>query len=368
MSCSNPQEKNENSFELVKTASISFPIDTATANTGFGLNYYANQDEYLFYLNNQNNDILIFDVKRQTQKEKLHFDREGPASVGILSGFFVHNLDSIFLFSYTKNSIFISDLKGQIKSEIHYEIPDEYSSPNILPVFHSTPFIKEGKIIVKTLPMDNFRELTNDDLKQKHLSYSIDLANGEVQLNPYFYPEDYWSKQIKDFQFSYVGDGEKVVFSFYGDHRLYYSLNLKSPLEAKEAASKFLQGNFGIFKLDGTREERLAYLGSSQHYKSVIYDPYREVFYRLCFPQVAYETEEEVMNYINHPKAFSIMILDKELNIIGESLITESNSNYYPANIFIGKNGLYISNSHPENEEIIEDELSFSLFELKKVI
>lgn len=63
-------------------------------------------------------------------------------------------------------------------------------------------------------------------------------------------------------------------------------------------------------------------------------------------------------------KKFSVIILDKEFNIIGETLFPESTYNSYV--FFVEKEGLYISRDYQigiGNQS--EDYLTFELFELK---
>ena len=63
-------------------------------------------------------------------------------------------------------------------------------------------------------------------------------------------------------------------------------------------------------------------------------------------------------------KKFSIIILDKEFNIIGETLFPDYS--YNPGIMFIREDGLYISTCHPMNPLYNDDFLNFQKFELKK--
>lgn len=59
---------------------------------------------------------------------------------------------------------------------------------------------------------------------------------------------------------------------------------------------------------------------------------------------------------------FSIIILDKDLNIIGETLFPE---NTYASNhFFIRRDGLYISTNFVKNINCTDDKLCFRRFEL----
>ena len=58
-------------------------------------------------------------------------------------------------------------------------------------------------------------------------------------------------------------------------------------------------------------------------------------------------------------------ILDKDFNIIGETLFPQYT--YNPSMAFVHKNGLYISDSHILNPSFDENVLSFKCFTLKDI-
>lgn len=59
---------------------------------------------------------------------------------------------------------------------------------------------------------------------------------------------------------------------------------------------------------------------------------------------------------------FSIMILDKDLNVLGETLFPD---NTYASNLlFVRADGLYISTSFIKNPTFSDDELCFRRFDL----
>ena len=77
----------------------------------------------------------------------------------------------------------------------------------------------------------------------------------------------------------------------------------------------------------------------------LIYDPYREVYYRFAYPKVSLVND---MNWwgksIFGRTKFSVIILDKDFQIIGETLFPESIYNSYV--FFVREDGLYISRDY----------------------
>lgn len=104
---------------------------------------------------------------------------------------------------------------------------------------------------------------------------------------------------------------------------------------------------------------------SNPNYGNLIYDKYRNVYYRIAYPKTEIEKGVRGLELRSYGrKLFSIIILDKNFNIIGETLFPKYtyNSNL----VFIHKDGLYISDSHYLNPEFSDDVLSFKCFKLTK--
>jgi hypothetical protein len=59
------------------------------------------------------------------------------------------------------------------------------------------------------------------------------------------------------------------------------------------------------------------------------------------------------------------MVLNEQLEVITEKLF--ENQAYLPNNAFVGREGLYLSMNHPENEANKEEYLSFKLLKLEEV-
>ena len=136
-------------------------------------------------------------------------------------------------------------------------------------------------------------------------------------------------------------------------------------MEAVPAQSNYLPESFPTLSRSAERSEYLTYVFTSPRYEGLLYDKYREVFYRFCFPAVEVESEEALNQLRMFSKDFSIMILDKDLIILGEKRF--EGYNYVPNNIFVAREGLYISVNHPDNYDNEEDFLSFVLYELADV-
>lgn len=361
ISCSQKDQKNTKAVLQADGAIIEFQLDDQTPNVSMGMDYYSG---LLFNINWAYNQLQIYDFASRKLIKNLNFEIEGDQGVGELFGFHVHNLDSIFLFSQMDPFIYLTDTSGFVRQKIRYQIPDGYSSAFVHPgYFLSPPELRSGELIVKTHFAGNYREVDNNALKQKHMVYAINLFTGETRFLSHTYPEDYLANGLKHFEPSIARSKDKIVYSFFGDHRLFYADSYDEKLSFKEAPSAFLDKNLKLFPLEGRRFETQQYLQASSRYESLVYDPYREVFYRFAYPTLEVSEENDVLRLRTAPGPFAIMILDDDLNVIGERYFEKGIC--LPSNFFINEDGLYISLNHPDNPENNERYFRFQKFSLE---
>lgn len=351
------------SKELVKSSkSLIIPIDSLTVNRSTQLVHYQDSKDWLFNLNMSTNEKQMYDLKDKSLHKRLKFPVEGNNGVGRIFSFHIHNLDSIFLFQQFSTDIYLTDTSQSIKNKITVQVPEMHTPPFVHSTYFSSPVVViDDALVVKTRPADDYKEITNDVLSKRHLTYSINLNKGETELLNHKYPNDYLEDGYKLFDFSFAKGLDKWVYSFHSDHNLYYSDSMQAGLTAAFSKSKYING-FQSIDVFGSREQHYKYYASAANYKSILYDKFKNVYYRFCYPEIEVSSEEEIMKYRFLPKLFSILILDSELNVIGETLFDKDK--FLSDNAFITEEGIYLSKNHPDNPELKEDYLSFALFEL----
>lgn len=283
--------------------------------------------------------------------------------MGELMAFHVHTMDSIFLIPFGASYFSLADTSGKVIKIFRYEAPENHTPGFVHNISYiSPPIIKGNEIILKTRPaiVSNYNEMTNEMLAKSHLTFKLDLESLKSTLLPQNYPADYLGNGAKRFDFSMVeGDG-KVVYSFFGDHHLYWAENFESPLKSVEGRSSYLNETLPLFPKGGPVLESQKYSFASSRYENLLYDRYREVYYRFAYPDLDVETEEEVRALRNNPGPFVIMVFDMDLKFLGETYF--EGGRYLPMNAFVGKEGLYLSTNNPDNTENKEDQLGFEVF------
>ncbi|WP_293740564.1 DUF4221 family protein [uncultured Parabacteroides sp.] len=359
------QEKKEDRYKLVKTdVELSFPIDSQTRNYPKSMFLYKdnNNVEYMTFQNQEKNEILLYDISTCKLKTKIKYDIEGNNGVGFMWGYYIHNLDSIFLTSRDLSEIYLTDSNGNVKNTYLYDMSkdsisiDNYCSISFL---YMPMILKDNHLIIV--------RGCNRHSTPNPICASIDLKTKVVQTYTYEYPvlPNTDNKQKRagiELYFSRCFNNKNFIYSFYYDEDLYIQDNTQQKLTKKKAKSSFIEK---VVVPDDYGKTTLKEMCEIPNYGNILYDPYRDVYYRIAYPATEIDKQIKPLELMDFGrKKFSIIILDHDLNVIGETLLPENT--YNSSLIFIRKDGLYISNSHYLNSNYDDDILSFSKFELKK--
>ena len=362
-SCSE-KEKGATQFILIQSEEgLAFEMDETSSNFSMQIEYLEEGErEYVFHRDLLSQDIHCFDMQSQQLVKRLQFDQEGERGTGRLDSFFVPALDSILLFG---NQLFFTDFEGNSWEKITFTKPDKLSRPFLqIGPYRASPQLKGSQLLVATRLVGRLQELTQDQLNEASLSYGIDLSSGKVALTPHNYPNDYLKDGLKGLYFSVASRKHEMIYSFQGDHHLYVGTPDNSSLKAIYAPSRYLPQHLPSLGRDETSEQFNRYFLSAPKYGSIYYDKYREVFYRFVYPEYEVKDEEALRELQMYVPFFSVQILGPDLALLGETLMDQEPLN--PFNAFVGKKGLYISNSNPNHSDFNEDMMSFHLFELKE--
>ncbi|MHA7129712.1 DUF4221 family protein [Algoriphagus namhaensis] len=358
-SCNIPAKK-EKAFNLTPSQSfLSFPIDSTTSTISTGLTSFG---DYLINVNWNTNSLQFYNLRTQILEKETFFPREGPEGVGSLFGIHVQSLDSIFLFPQISKVIILTDTSGQILNRISYGSPDTYTGAFVHNAyFGSSPLIQGNSILVKTHIQGNYREMTEEKLIKSALAYSINLMDGSTTTLDLTYPEGYLQKGLKHFEASLVFQQNFTVYSLFGDHRV-FKQNQDGTLETFNGKSQFLDETLSYFPIDGERMDTYKYLSASSRYESIIYDSYREVYYRFAFPTLPIESEDGLRSLRENPGPFVIQVFNSDLQLLTERFF--EGGIYFPNNSFITQEGLFISINNPSNPASSEDLFQFQRIDL----
>jgi len=199
----------------------------------------------------------------------------------------------------------------------------------------------------------------------------MDLKTGEIGWPSLYFPAtfdgDYTDIHDGDVDFAhdYNEKDNRLVCSF----MKYDSIMVTDDLQHVKwynAKSKYLKSMKPNVNNHTNDVNALIRYKESSKYGHIMYDKYRDVYYR--FAEMPCELAKDETPYDNQaPKAreFSVIILNDKFEIIGETKFP--GSKYFYKMSFVGKDGLYISENNLANPEFDEDKLVFSCFNLVDV-
>lgn len=350
---------NNDSYKLDKAQDKVFPLDSITSAVSNNYQFHPSDSiNYLTFLNDFDNSIYFYDYDSSSYKFKVKYSNEGPNGVGKIMGYSVINKDSILLYNYSKSQLFISDIKGNLNNQIDLSSKIKYQpAPKVSTaqpiILHNKNFWLSGNIT------GEYSDQSPQNRKVL-ISYNSELHELAYHLP---YPEIYGEGSYGGGTYRWIyhtvnPTKNLLVVSFPASHDLYgFDIKNEDTIKIRNSGSKYIDqiegfpGN-SLFSTD--KQALRNHFNKTGSYSSIIYDGYREVYYRYAHhPILDYDEKIREKRVGNG----SIIIYDEDLNRIGETLIPKLS--HWSKQLIVTKEGLNIL-------QIQEDENSmiFSVFEL----
>jgi hypothetical protein len=336
---------------------LSFKINNEIINRSFCLNSFTSKDsiQYLFYLSEYTNQLCIFNIDSQKIENVVNLERRGPNEVGDVNGFEILSFDSIIITSNHRKKFFLVNQKGKLLSSIDYTKYKQEGivySPTCRTLENMRMGFKNSKIYFPFYPgydEGNYKSIAPEKIR---FIAELDTATQcSYRLNIGF-PNNYWDNKYLPPFFGFFIMKDKFYINYMYDDLILVSSNGKD-WQSFDAKSKYIN----------VKNDYLGFAnGVSGHYSRLVPNPYRNEFYRfVVHKQKKYKTRTS-SDMTRYPPNFSIMILDKDLNVIGETVFPSDI--YDSSGYFITKDGLYLSLSNPFNPKYNVDLLEFQLFKI----
>lgn len=344
--------------ELKETdETLSFPIDSDTKNNFNIYSVYKDKDgkEYFTFQNIENNTIHFYDLKQQKPAFRITPSQEGSNGVGRIFGYYIQNLDSIYVFNFYESGLYLINK--------NCDLLDKQPFLGLKPsCFMATasqlPVRIEHTLYTCIEP--------NRLIEHDPVSVAINMNTKEEKKLPFDYP-DYPGSEVKlkrygmEASYSRCYDGQRFIYSFHYDENIYVATPEHDSIRKVPVRSKYFDKVQLPDELTASPEDFCV----NAWYNNLLYDPYREVYYRIAYPPSTLDKGVRPMELVQFGrKNFSIIILDKDFRILGETLFPDNT--YNPTIMLVRPEGLYISDSHYLNPQFNDDILSFRKFELKE--
>lgn len=358
------QAEKSRSYQLVRSdQTLAFTLDDKTKNVTPFLSYYRDKKgkEYIvlqsYSMQSRSNKFYFYDKDSQELAFKIEPEIEGSNGVGRVLGCYIQDWDSLYLTSLFEPEIIRINKDCQILEKINYEEANDGTR------LYNSSFLSFRTATLMGRDLYIYSD-PNRLIEKDYVSATINLDTKEIRALPFVYP-DYPGSSVKLKRYGLEGsysrsfDGQRFVYSFIYDESVYVANIAHDSIRKVSVKSEYIDQ---VQLPDELTAQAIDFCQNAM-YGDLIYDPYREVFYRIAYPSTTIEKGVKAMELIEYGrKTFSIIILDKELNKLGETLFP--NYTYNSRQLLVLPDGLYICNSHFMNPDFSDDILSFIRFDL----
>jgi hypothetical protein len=365
VSCSRKKEAEKNTSYThnltLSNKKIQLAIDDSTS---LESNYFQIIEyrgvELLAVESKHKNSIQFYSLESKKLVKELKFPREGVAPIRQIHGFSWINWDSIIVFDKWRSSGILVDSTGAIVDQIVLKTSEK--SFNHASMNRSPNLSINGKIYIFEFPNINLEDeqLFSGNVKFEYV-YDIKTKKGEY-LNfswPEIYKGNFWGF-YHTFPSRVEGQNNAIVYSFGIDDNLQV-LKPNGTIEKHKARSDY----FNSIRPTDLNENQSESFLKRGIYAMVIYDKYRNVYYRIA----GLETDHILSNgkpKTDIHKPYSIIILDENFHKIGETVLVPVEQ-FLIKDWFVCKAGLCISTANPLNNEIDESKMTFHVLTLDKI-
>ncbi|WP_114748030.1 DUF4221 family protein [Pleomorphovibrio marinus] len=361
--CHSGSKQSEPVLVLERVEEVTIPIrDCTYMNPASARLLETDSGTFLFAYNHVEKKLHFIDFSDGRVVHKVPLAQDGPNSLARAMGFTITGLDSIWA-TFIPPALALINFNGEVV--FREKIPNHKVEVMGIYTPESRPIFKYGKELFGPQPyfMD-FQNMGKEEIFNHHLLFSMDLDSREVTWHEVFYAEDFWDagKKISDFSWT-MREGKIYIAPLHDHEIIIYDVVDREILGRKQNKSKFIDRFQYANELIWDRKEAIKTRLAHDLYGTFIYDGYRDLFYRITLPNIEIDeeaTEDELRPQGRSRPIAGIMVLDSNLNLLGEYLF-EENEIYPSGNFLVGTKGLYISLNNENHPDFDEDHFRYQV-------
>tara|TARA_R110000796_G_scaffold231631_2_gene349598 strand:- start:28733 stop:29935 length:1203 start_codon:yes stop_codon:yes gene_type:complete len=362
-------------FELEKVGEKVFYLDSTLAlfNQSI-LTFEEGGATKLSIFNHLNVSLNVFDYSSGKIEKQIGFLKDGPEGIGTITnmGHFMQNSDSIFFFNHWQSRVHLMNAKGEKLRSYDVGIGED-SKQQSKQGFHMmispiSQAFKNGNQLF--IPVQNGGANPFDDQRLIYM-IELNLKTGEREYHSLPQPlmlNNFWgaftpfasslafNPNTQEFSLSYTKKPEVDIISI---------SNLDSIQESKSVKSEYmgelkpLPKRNDIPTLYGYSFKEIGPLTNMEgFYMNYIYDPYKDVYYRIAFHE---RTAEQ---YEHGKSSFKLSVIVTNSNFEKMYELDLPRGVYEYPTVFVSKEGLHFARQIDYQPD--EDQLVFDVFALKK--
>lgn len=296
---------------VTSTDTLHFPLKNVTNKGVESIDPFSDHGvEYIAIYYGQSETVNFYELYSQKQVKSISIAgylkyRKHKTSV------YCKNFDSIFINNNT-TSLFVIDSSGANKSTIYFT----KSSLSTKPDFVNTrpPVLKDGYFYISFFASPETRTISK--VRDWQLICRLDLKNNKKK-NIYHLSERYMNNFYDYYFLNYsycYNDRGNFVFSFSADSNL-YETDLEGVNIALYGKSQFQQGDVEPVDKNAKGYDLYTEYMARDCYGSIFFDSFHKRYLRLFRKRISRQDIEAN----KYPKIKSVLVFNKDLQIIGES-------------------------------------------------
>ena len=362
--------KLKNEYQIKETGLKNFPLDSVTAIKPQYMQLLNEETDtpMLSILNKHTNSIYLYNYATSEFIGSIAYEREGPNGILEVSGYYVKNMDSIYIFNRPLLEMDLADSTGIVKQRIALrEINSEWSKfypqynfCTACPIWMKEPYL----ILTGLYPFNS----TDDWVGTFKYTAYLNMNTNEVSYC-HLYPEEIfgdnvnWDDPVYTQVYSTLSSANELIHSFTNSHNLYISPLLSDSLRTVYGGSNQAHAiksiDWDASRGHTPRELISKHYISSDVYTSILHDPWRHVYYRYMLQGVSNASQRTSVNQKN----IVVIVYDENFNYLGESVIGNGKQ-YHWENSFVSEDGLNVEYNNSEDTD--EDFLNLKIFTIEK--
>ncbi|KEO73441.1 hypothetical protein EL17_13975 [Anditalea andensis] len=355
-SCNGPETKK---LSMEKVGFVKIPISGNTSSRSSRTHLVSlDSGEYLARHSRISQSIQLYHLDEERLAYELFLAKDGPNPINFYYGFSFISPDSIYISSVPPEIIMVNHT-GEVKSRFKVNSPDLKLTS--LSAFNGTPLIKHENILYGAQPLFmGHHTIDVSEFKDHYHIFKYHILADTIEWLPIHFREEHWSRGKKMDNFSYLIKGDSIIVSPHHDHDLWiYRLNSGELIDYKETKSAYVKDFLYLNSMPTGHMEGPELVLSHPQYENFLYDRFRNIYYRFYYLPYHFSKGEALMDLQNDRPLIGIMVLNDQLEIIGEYHFDKFEIE--AGNYFVGKHGLYLSNNNLNHADFSDDFLNYSI-------